>query len=497
MTARIDYRPRSRSEDLGVRRSASVLGAFTQQAHNLILLSQDEARMLGRASVMPEHLLLALTRHGNVRSLLAERGVRGSDIYAATVGRSPVGDDLVLGTIPLSATSLAVLERAVDVAAERGVLGPSSEHLLLALSEHEQPTAILHDVGIDDPVALVDSMPGEPRPPVSSQALKQYLLRAGERTSAPRPGPVPPVFERYTAEAQRAVRAAVEVASLLEHGEVEPVHLLLGCLHVPDSLAAQILDAELAPSDMGTVGEAMERARMYGSRPAHQATGIFTDTTRRIVAQDALSSAYRFDHPAIGTGHLLLAALDADDHTTNRIVGTGLMGSGPVHDRLARAITRALPGEERIIDRVDDGGVIAFDLLIRILTDWFRQHLPPGWEIRGRGRSGGFRLRVPDSRSEEDFRVDMGWILTSDQPGRQRLVEVTHHALAGLQTCVASATPGPWPAHGAGGELPAPHAEIAGDRVNPTLRLWYGPPDRPVLELAPRLLLNMILHDRS
>jgi hypothetical protein len=36
-----------------------VLGAFSNQAHNLILLSEDEARMLGRLVVEPEHLLLA------------------------------------------------------------------------------------------------------------------------------------------------------------------------------------------------------------------------------------------------------------------------------------------------------------------------------------------------------------------------------------------------------------------------------------------------------
>jgi ATP-dependent Clp protease ATP-binding subunit ClpA len=111
------------------------LGAFTQQAHNLILLSEDEARMLGRASVEPEHLPLALTRHGNVRSLLAERNVSGSDIYAAIVRRSPVDDDLVLDAVPRSPATTAVLEGAVDLAAGRGVLGPSSEHLLLALSQ--------------------------------------------------------------------------------------------------------------------------------------------------------------------------------------------------------------------------------------------------------------------------------------------------------------------------------------------------------------------------
>jgi hypothetical protein len=120
--------------------------------------------------------------------------------------------------------------------------------------------------------------------------------------------------------------------------------LLLGCLHVPESLAWRVLDAELAASDMGTLGEAMERARMYGPSPAHQATGIFAPATRHIVAEGALSYAYRHGDPWIGTGHLLLATLDARDRAVDRIVGGGVMGSGPVHDRLARTLTRGLPG---------------------------------------------------------------------------------------------------------------------------------------------------------
>jgi hypothetical protein len=39
-----------------------------------------------------------------------------------------------------------------------------------------------------------------------------------------------------------------------------------------------------------------------------------------------------------------------------------------------------------------------------------------------------------------------------------------------------------------------PHAEIAGDTINPRLRLWYGPSEAPVLELKPRILLNSVLH---
>jgi hypothetical protein len=473
-----------------------VLGAFTDQAHNLILLAEDEARMLGRPVVEPEHLLLALLRHGNARRLFAERGVSGSDVYAAIVGASGVGDDLVLGAVPRSPTTDAVVERAVDVAAERGVLGPSSEHLLLALAGAESPrvSAILDEVGVRDVVELVDAMPGDRRAAVSPERLKQWLLRAGMRSAAPQPGPVPPVFERYTAEAQRAVRAASETASLLEHHYVEPLHLLLGCLHVPESLAWRVLDAELAASDMGTLGEAMERARMYGPSPARQATGIFTPATRHIVAEGALSYAYRHGDPWIGTGHLLLATLDARDPAVDRIVGSGVMGSGPVHDRLARTLTRALPGAEQPTGMVDGGGVISFDLLIRMLANWFREQLPAGWVIQGSGRSGGFRLRIPGSSSEADYAIDMGWIVTSEQSGRDRVLEVTRAALAELQVAVVQTTSSSWPSRVSEVDLPEPHAEIAGDTVNPILRLWYGPSGAPVIELEPRILLNMVLY---
>ena len=474
-----------------------MLGAFSSQAQNLILLAEDEARMLGATVVEPEHLLLALTRHGNVRSLLAACQVSGSDIHAAIIRSSPVGDALALGRIPRSGATDEALARAVDLAAERGVLEPSSEHLLLAIGQEARVAGILREVGIGDPVELVDGLPGTRRPPVTAERLKRHLLRVAGAWSPPRPGPVPPVFERYTAPAQQATRAAVELASLLEHAYVEPLHLLLGCLHVPASLAAHVLEAEVVPSDMGTRGEAMELARMYGPNPAHQATGIFSDRARQIVARDALSYAYRHGHPSIGTGHVLLATLDADDRAIERIVGSGPMGSGPVDDRLARAVIRALPGEERATGRVEPGGAIVFDQLIRILTDWFRAHLPPGWVIHGDARSCGFRLRVPDSRSEEDFAIDMSWVVTSGQPGRRRLLEVTQGALADMQSAVAGTTATPWPAPGPVGEPPEPHAEITGDAVNPRLRLWYGPSDFPVLELAPSPLVNMILTGRA
>ena len=471
-----------------------VLAAFTDQAYNLILLAEDEARMLGQPVTEPEHLLLALTRHGNVHRLFEERGITGGDVFAAIVSERGIGDELVLGRVPRSDATDAALERAVDVAARRGVLGPSSEHVLLALASDDAGPVkrILEAVGIDDVEALVDSIPGRRRAPVSDDRLKQYLLRVSDRRGAPSPGPVPPVFERYTAQAQRAVRAAVESAALLAHRYVEPLHLLLGCLHVPDSTAAHVLEAELAPSDMGTVAEAMERACLYGPPSSPQATGIFSDATRSIVAERALSYAYRAGHAQIGTGHLLLATLDARDHTVERIVGRGMMGSGPVLDRLGRSLARALPGDEQPANGVRREA-IAFDLLIRMLTIEFREWLPPGWTVYGNPPSDGFSLNVPDSRSEEDYRIHVGWIVDSAQPGRPRVLEVTRHVLRSLQRAVVETTHTDWPATTTTGTAPEPHAEIGGDDVNPRLLLWFGPNDDPILALRRPILLNMVL----
>ena len=476
------------------------MSVFQGASSDLILLAEDEARMLGQPAVEPEHLLLAFARQGGFEWLLRDQGasVSASDVHAAIVRSGGMGDELVLGRVPRSPATREVLERAFDVGVKRGSFAPQPEHVLLALGENERGMAVLGELGVTDVEALVDGeRPAERRAAVSEEKVKRHLLNVGMRETRRDQLPTPRVVERFTAEARRAVRAASESAALLENYQVEPFHLLLGCLHVPGSLAARVLEAELALSDMGTLGEAMERARMYGPNPAHQATGIFTQPARRIVAEQALSCAYRHDHRSIGTGHLLLATLDARDRVIDRIVGSGVMGSGPVHDRLARTLTRALPGDEHPTDRVLDGGAIRFDVLIRILTSEFTRIVPAGWELRGSARTGGVRLKVPNSRSEEDFVVDLEWIVTEDGPARDRLVQATRRALEDLQSAVVEHTRQPWPANPRSGRLdrPEPHAEIVGDDVNPMLRLWYGDRDNPTLEVTTRpIYLTSVIH---
>jgi ATP-dependent Clp protease ATP-binding subunit ClpA len=312
-----------------------VLGVFSDQAYNLILLAEDEARMLGRSEVEPKHVLLALMRRGNVESLLGAQGVTAGDTYRVIVARDGIGPDLVLGRVPRSDATISALGRAVDAAAKRGVLGPSSEYVLLGVAGDEEVASILHEVGIENVEALVDAHYPVTRPPWSPERVNTYLLRVGEN-APPSPGPIPPVFERFTIEAKSAIDAATQIARELQNAYVEPFHFLLGMLESERSLAAAVLhthDIELE--------QAMSRARVLGPGQSLDATGIFTDEARQIVAQEALKHAYRHGHSLIGTGHLLLATLE-----TNGVL-TQILTAPAVAEHIAADVTHKLPGDEQ------------------------------------------------------------------------------------------------------------------------------------------------------
>jgi hypothetical protein len=94
---------------------------FSGHAADLLRLAEDESRMLGRAEVEPEHMLLAFCRHGHGWDLLEQQSLQPRDLHAAVVRIGGEGDDLLLGRLPRSRRSQEVLERVVTVAASRGL----------------------------------------------------------------------------------------------------------------------------------------------------------------------------------------------------------------------------------------------------------------------------------------------------------------------------------------------------------------------------------------
>jgi ATP-dependent Clp protease ATP-binding subunit ClpA len=330
------------------------LGWFTDQACNAILLAADEARMLSHPRVDPEHLLLAAARYGNVESLLAGEDIDARAIHDAIVQIKGFGGKLELRP-RRSPASEEVLRRAVTVAAARGVLGPSTEHLLIALGEQELAARILEGLGISSAQVLVDGHYPVTRPPVEHAIIERRAvqLRAGG-SAPPAPGPIPPIFERFTVQARDAINAGIQYAREVDDLHVEPAHLLFGVVNAKTGVVAtvrarhgwHIPPGQFAPPRYpGVPGRFSpdprhENVFIYTQPPYLRATDIFSSDARRIVAEDVLIVAERLGHRVLTTGHVLIAILERPDEYTSEIISSvpGL--------REVTAIIDALPGHE-------------------------------------------------------------------------------------------------------------------------------------------------------
>jgi ATP-dependent Clp protease ATP-binding subunit ClpA len=203
-------------------------------------------------------------------------------------------------------------------------------------------------------------MPTEPAPPalsrahsgpVSLQARRFKLWRFAACSS----GPIPPVFERFTAQARDAINAGIQYAREVDDPRVEPAHLLFGVLNAKTGVVAavrirygwHIPPGQFAPpryprAAPGIVSPDPRHPNVftYTQPPYSRATGIFSTEARRIVAEDVLIVAERLGHRALTTGHVLIAILERPDEYTSEIINSvpGL--------REVTAVIDALPGQE-------------------------------------------------------------------------------------------------------------------------------------------------------
>lgn len=189
------------------------------------------ARRGAAGAVEPEHLLLAAARRGNAERVLGGEGIARA-IHGGLLRIKGFGEKLQLRP-QRSPASDAVLRRAVLAAAERGVLGPSTEHLLLAVGKQELPARILGELGITDVEALVDAIYPVTRPPANHALVQRRAAQlAATRLPAPSPGPIPPIFERFTSHARDALTAGIAHAHAFDAPYVELTHLLYGVLEI-------------------------------------------------------------------------------------------------------------------------------------------------------------------------------------------------------------------------------------------------------------------------
>lgn len=129
-----------------------MFGRFTQRAHKVLMLAQDEARRMGYPHVGTEHILLGLIREGEG---VAAKALAALDIEAGKV-RSIVEALVEKGQGAASEISLTprgkkVLELSVDEARRMGHSYVGTEHLLLGLIREGEGVAarVLAELGAE------------------------------------------------------------------------------------------------------------------------------------------------------------------------------------------------------------------------------------------------------------------------------------------------------------------------------------------------------------
>lgn len=147
-------------------------------------------------------------------------------------------------------------------------------------------------------------------------------------------------YARYTDRARHVVVAAQEEARVSASDHIEPEHLVLGLLHVPEGLAAKAMVALGARLDL--VKEAMTNCLKAGT-PSPGAPVPFAAQSKKAL-ELALRHALRLGHNYVGTEHLLLGVLHLGDTVPGIVVleelGVTRQGAEREIKRMLDEITR-------------------------------------------------------------------------------------------------------------------------------------------------------------
>ncbi len=142
---------------------------FTVRARNIVVAAQEEARAAGHDEITPAHLVLGLLGEPGAFAAWAitEQEVALDAVRAAALATLPPAAAQVPDLIPYDAAARKALELTFREALRLGHGYVGTEHLLLALLEHEDGTGPLSGLGIDKATAeasitaaLASAVPG-------------------------------------------------------------------------------------------------------------------------------------------------------------------------------------------------------------------------------------------------------------------------------------------------------------------------------------------------
>ncbi|WP_282695834.1 Clp protease N-terminal domain-containing protein [Streptomyces sp. CC208A] len=128
---------------------------FTPRARNVVIASQNEAIAARNAEIGPGHIALGLLAEpeGLAVRWIVSRGVTAERLREAVTATLPPAAEEVPALVPYDAAAKKVLELTFREALRLGHNHVGTEHVLLALLEHEDGKGVLSGLGLDKATA--------------------------------------------------------------------------------------------------------------------------------------------------------------------------------------------------------------------------------------------------------------------------------------------------------------------------------------------------------
>jgi ATP-dependent Clp protease ATP-binding subunit ClpC len=185
---------------------------FTERARQVVVLAQDEARLLKHDYIGTEHLLLGLLREeeGLAARALWSFDVTLDDVRDQVIRIVGVGEQAASGQIPFTPRGKKVLELSLREALALGHKYIGTEHILLGLVREGEGVAVRILLDFDaDQEKVVDEV---------MRLLSGAAAAAAEERQAQRELTSPPFSQEFLEE---LARLAAEKASALEAQDFE------------------------------------------------------------------------------------------------------------------------------------------------------------------------------------------------------------------------------------------------------------------------------------
>ena len=146
---------------------------YTPRAQNAVMAAHNEAVAAGATEGLPEHLILGVLteRDGLAAKAITAQGVTLDAVRAAATAKLPPAADEVPELVPYGPAAKKVLELTFREALRLGHNYIGTEHILLALLEHENGEGVLSGLGIGK----------EPIEQYITELLAQFMKTADDR----------------------------------------------------------------------------------------------------------------------------------------------------------------------------------------------------------------------------------------------------------------------------------------------------------------------------